>query len=253
MLFRSGNLTARYVRLENPAQPVRYRGIVSSIKDNFGFIERADVAKEMFFHFSETRVHEGIVVGDNVEFNIQSRGGKEVASSISKLPFGTVIFEDICMDVLKGQVSQPYLFLNTFRCFPMYNYNIFLTQVLKPVDKTQPATLTTVPVPRSETMQGRLRYRGPDRQELEVVYGEKDQKGSFTMRHGDWVEFQLAVDRRDKQQRATRIVLLEESFVVSGERREEGVISAIKVDLPKKSLFIYFTLCCFDLLRMGLD
>jgi len=78
-------------------------------------------------------------------------------------------------------------------------------------------------------MQGRLRYRGPDRQELEVVYGEKDQKGSFTMRHGDWVEFQLAVDRRDKQQRATNIRLLEESFVVSGERREEGVISAIKV------------------------
>src|SRR5688572_3520562 len=70
---RSGNLTARYVRLENPAQPVRYKGIVSSIKDNFGFIERADVAKEIFFHFSETRVHEGVVVGDNVEFNIQTR------------------------------------------------------------------------------------------------------------------------------------------------------------------------------------
>lgn len=78
-------------------------------------------------------------------------------------------------------------------------------------------------------MQGRLRYRGPDRQELEVAYGEKDQKGSFTMRHGDWVEFQLAIDRRDKQQRATNIALLEESFNVSGERREEGVISAIKV------------------------
>lgn len=70
---RSGNLTARYVRLENPARPVRYKGIVSSIKDNFGFIERADVAKEIFFHFSETRIHEGIVVGDNVEFNIQTR------------------------------------------------------------------------------------------------------------------------------------------------------------------------------------
>jgi len=70
---RSGNLTARYVRLENPARPVRYKGIVSSLKDNFGFIERADVAKEIFFHFSETRMSDDIGVNDNVEFNIQTR------------------------------------------------------------------------------------------------------------------------------------------------------------------------------------
>ncbi len=110
-MYRSGNLTARYVRLENPAQPVRYKGIVSSIKDNFGFIERADVAKEIFFHFSETREYEGIVAGDNIEFNIQTRGGKEVASTISKLPFGTVIFEDIGLDILKGQVGIHLFFL----------------------------------------------------------------------------------------------------------------------------------------------
>lgn len=70
---RSGNLTARYVRLENPARPVRYRGIVSSLKDNFGFIERADVAKELFFQISETRITDSVTVNDNVEFNIQTR------------------------------------------------------------------------------------------------------------------------------------------------------------------------------------
>lgn len=129
--------------------------------------------------------------------------GKEVACTITKLPGGTVVFEDIGGEVLKGQV-------------------------LKPIDKSQQASSPVGPTPRSESMQGRLRYRGPDRQELEVVFGEKDQNGSFTMRHGDWVQFQLAVDRRDKQQRATNIALLEESFVVSGERREEGVISAVK-------------------------
>lgn len=129
--------------------------------------------------------------------------GKEVACAITKLPHGTVVFEDIGTETLKGQV-------------------------LKPIDKSQAPSSPVGPTPRSETMQGRLRYRGPDRQELEVVFGEKDQGGSFTMRHGDWVQFQLAVDRRDKQQRATNIVLLEESFVVSGERREEGVISAVK-------------------------
>jgi len=116
---------------------------------------------------------------------------------------GTVVFEDIGSETLKGQI-------------------------LKPIDRAQQPTANTVgPTPRSETMLGRLRYRGPDRQELEVVFGEKDQKGTFTMRHGDWVQFQLAVDRRDKQQRATHIILLEESFMVSGERREEGVIEQI--------------------------
>lgn len=38
-----GNLGACNVRLENPAHPVRYRGVVCSMKENFGFIERADV------------------------------------------------------------------------------------------------------------------------------------------------------------------------------------------------------------------
>ena len=70
------------------------------------------------------------------------------------------------------------------------------------------------------------------------MYGEKDQKGCFTMRHGDWVEFQLAVDRRDKQQRATNIQLLEESFIVSGERREEGVVASLKVKILHESRII---------------
>jgi hypothetical protein len=104
-------------------------------------------------------------------------------------------------------------------------------QILKPLDKSQCVSPTVGPTPRSESAQGRLRYRGPDRQELEVIFGEKDQNGCFTMKHGDWVQFQLAIDRRNKQQRATNVTLLEESFTVSGERREEGVISVIKGDI----------------------
>merc|ERR1719300_1890037 len=50
---RSGNLAAKTIRLENPAAPVKYQGVVNSLKDTFGFIERADVVKEIFFHISE--------------------------------------------------------------------------------------------------------------------------------------------------------------------------------------------------------
>lgn len=73
----SGNLGACHVRLENPAHPVRYRGVVCSMKENFGFIERADVVKEIFFHFSEAKsMKEELKLGDDVEFIIQTRNVK---------------------------------------------------------------------------------------------------------------------------------------------------------------------------------
>ncbi len=52
--------------------------------------------------------------------------------------------------------------------------------------------------------------------------------GDFTLRHGDWVQFVIAVDRRDKLKRATKIELLDESFKVSDERREQGMVQALK-------------------------
>lgn len=72
--IRTGNLAARHVRLENPAQPVKYQGVVSTIKDSYGFIERADVVDEIFFHFSEAKnIPGGLKLGDDVEFFIQTR------------------------------------------------------------------------------------------------------------------------------------------------------------------------------------
>lgn len=69
----SGNLGACHIRLENPAHPVKYRGVVCSMKESFGFIERADVVKEIFFHFSETKSKEELQLGDDVEFIILTR------------------------------------------------------------------------------------------------------------------------------------------------------------------------------------
>ncbi|XP_059352111.1 cold shock domain-containing protein E1-like isoform X3 [Daphnia carinata] len=195
----SGNLGARYIRLENPAHPVRYQGVVCSLKESFGFIERGDVVREIFFHFSEAKgIADSLQLGDDVEFTIQTRNGKEVACSIIKLPSGTVVFEDVNPETLKGQV-------------------------LKPLERgANVATLNTEP------LSGRLRYRGRDRSEIEIPFGDKDQKGEYTLRHGDWVQFNIAVDRRDKLERATNIELQDESFVVSGEKRETGVVAAVK-------------------------
>ena len=54
----------------------------------------------------------------------------------------------------------------------------------------------------------------------EIPYGDKDQKGDYTLQQGDMIEFSVATDRRDKLQRATDIVLLNETFDKTTERRE---------------------------------
>ena len=119
---------------------------------------------------------------------------------------------------------------------------VYKGQVLKPLDRNNPARPTNDPLP------GRIRYRAADYSEVEVPFGDKDQvfwfwlalalsneqitqlfqKGDFTLRHGDWVQFLLATDRRDQLQRATSISLLDETFKVSGEKREQGVIASLK-------------------------
>nr|2YTX_A Chain A, Cold shock domain-containing protein E1 [Homo sapiens] len=74
----------------------RCQGVVCAMKEAFGFIERGDVVKEIFFHYSEFKGDlETLQPGDDVEFTIKDRNGKEVATDVRLLPQGTVIFEDI--------------------------------------------------------------------------------------------------------------------------------------------------------------
>ena len=53
----------------------RVMGVVCSMKDSFGFIERADVVKEIFFHYSEYQAGNvgDLQLGDDVEFNVAER------------------------------------------------------------------------------------------------------------------------------------------------------------------------------------
>ena len=198
-MARSGNLVARTIRLENPVAPVKYQGVINSVKDNkvYGTIERSDVVREILFHFADVKDGETVNLGDDVEYTIQTRDGKEVACNITALPRGTVVFEDVGSEFFTGQVLKP------------------LDRHLKQQSR------------EGEALSGRIKYRDVDRSEVEVLFGEKDQVGDFTLRHGDWVKFVIAVDRRDKLKRATRIELLDQSFNVSDERREQGKVVTV--------------------------
>lgn len=140
--------------------------MINSIKENSGYIERADVVREIYFHFSEMKQEPCTPkLGDHVEFTIQTRNQKEVACEITVLPEGTVVFVDVGTTVIKGQVLKP------------------LDKLAGKYDENEP-------------LNGRVKYRGANHSEEEVQFGDKDQVGDFTLRHGDWVQFVIAVDRR---------------------------------------------------------
>ncbi|KAL3882334.1 hypothetical protein ACJMK2_028687 [Sinanodonta woodiana] len=192
---RNGNLHARKVEpAQTSATNQKYQGVVCSMKESFGFIERADIVKEIFFHYSEFKGNiTQLLLGDDVEFEIQTRNGKEVAVTITSMPQGTVIFEDVSVEKKKGKISKT----------------------LKSNRR------------QSDPLGGRVMYesaKGP----TEIPFGDKDQAGEYTLQQGDLVEFHIATDRRDKLQRATQIKLLLDTFEKSTERRELGVIASLK-------------------------
>ncbi len=68
------------VVIEKISPPVfaakRSRGVISTMKDSFGFIEREDALKEIFFHITEFGPNVAtntVQPGVEVEFDIQNR------------------------------------------------------------------------------------------------------------------------------------------------------------------------------------
>lgn len=193
---KNGNIRARRIRLVKPAAGELHEGVVCSLKDHYGFIERADVVKEIFFHYSEfSEDISTLQLGDDVQFAIQTRNGKEVAVNVQKLPLGTVIFEDVAVEKKRGKILKTL--------------------------KTNPAAR------QGEPLAGRIVYETLDGS-IEIPYGDRDQIGEYTLLPGDIVEFYIATDRRDKLQRATNIALSEDTFLISKEKREKGYVVTMK-------------------------
>lgn len=193
----------------------RKQGVVCALKDTFGFIERGDVVKEIFFHSSECSDFRALSLGEDVEFSVQLRNGKEVACGITRLAPGTVVFEDIDPEVLQGRVTVV-------------------------ADRGRPSQAAS-----SDPLPGRIIYTRGE-QELEMPYGERDPKCDYSLQVGDQVQFSIATDRRDGLQRATNIELLDQSF--ANENRQVGVVATVKesfgfISCQDRDSQIYFKTC----------
>ncbi|XP_078110537.1 cold shock domain-containing protein E1 isoform X7 [Sander vitreus] len=191
----TGAVSARNIQLVKKKQ-MRCQGVVCATKEAFGFIERADVVKEIFFHYSEFKGDlEALQAGDDVEFTIKDRNGKEVATDVRLLPQGTVIFEDISIEQFEGTVVK------VIPKVPTKNQN--------------------------DPLPGRISSR-IGFTDKELPFGEKDTKSKVTLLEGDHIQFNISTDRRDKLERATNIDILPDTFEFTKETREMGVIAAIR-------------------------
>ncbi|KAM9430791.1 cold shock domain-containing protein E1-like isoform 15-T16 [Salvelinus alpinus] len=199
----TGAVSAHNIVLVKKKQ-MRCQGVVCATKEAFGFIERADVVKEIFFHYSEFKGDlEALQAGDDVEFTIKERNGKEVATDVRLLAQGTVIFEDISIEQFEGTVVK------VIPKVPTKNQN--------------------------DPLPGRIcaRISFTDK---ELLFGEKDTKSKVTLLEGDHVQFNISTDRRDKLERATNIDILPDTFHFTKEsremvrtmRRSMGVIAAMR-------------------------
>ncbi|GBN55284.1 Cold shock domain-containing protein E1 [Araneus ventricosus] len=208
----TGNLRARNIRLEKPL-PTRHQGVICALKETFGFIERADVVKEIFFHSSECKAFRNLNLGDDVEFSIQTRNGKEVAVNVVTLTPGTVIFEDVSTEPLSGEIIEA-------------------------LEKGRSRS--------TDAMPGKIRCH--QREDVMYPFGERDPKVEYTLQVGDLVQFNVATDRRDNLQRATNIELLEDGMNFTKEKREQGFVSALKeafgfITYGHRDVRLYFRLC----------
>lgn len=147
-------------------------------------------------------------LADNVEFSIQTRNNKQVAVNIEKLPEGTVVFEDVDGEVYTGQILETverglsHLHLRS-------NLNSASSNLLSNGS--------------SSSSSGNIVWN-KNGKELEIPFSERDLKGQFTLNVGDYVQFRIATDRRDSKKHATDIRFLEETFSLSGEKREKGFV-----------------------------
>ena len=154
--------------------------------------------KEIFFHFSELPDSHTCIVGQEVEYSVQTcRSGKETATGLQFLPVGSVVFDDLSEEYLSGIVLRNH------------EHSIRGSSIVN----------------RSDYLNGRVSVTYTSGVCVQLPFGFRDQRAAYTLQPGDVVRFRVATDRRDQLQRATEINLqVEETMSTTKEAREKGLI-----------------------------
>jgi cold shock CspA family protein len=218
-----------------------YRGIITTLKDSFGKIEREDQFKETFFHFSEYRgpnANQELRLGLNVEFELQDRHGKEIACNIRMLTQqGTLTFDELSTQVYIGRIIQPLTKITNATNLNGINLVSLSGTNFSSIGRLIYDSNTS----NNNNNNSNMNNNGESLVELSFTDRDRcDGAGEYTWLEGDFVQFRIASDKRRKTckpqqlqlglyQRATQMTLIEEHSLVensinTNEHRERGVL-----------------------------
>lgn len=121
---KSGNLRAKCLR-PGTTTPSVFRGVVCTLKDRFGFIKRSDCDKEIFFHSSgcNNKIFNELNQNDYVEFDIQTRNGKEVAVNVNRVS-ASVQLDNLPIQVSNGLIPNDILTRTIENCGIISNISV---------------------------------------------------------------------------------------------------------------------------------
>jgi cold shock CspA family protein len=190
------------VKLEKSVSVKKIQGLIKTLKESFGFIERADVSGTVFFHASEAQDEslDGLWIGAPVEFVLQNRQGKDVATQIRLLPPGTVNFDEVQEEVCRGVIRKPVQW-------------VFNQKKNK--------------IPSNDD--GEILYQSTNDGLLTLSYNGRDQVGCYTMSPGDQVTFNVAVDKRTQAKHATNVSVTKLTEVQRcRSARDKGIVGGIQ-------------------------
>lgn len=210
----SKNMRALSIKLEKPASVNKVQGLIKTIKDSFGFIERADAAEMVFFHFSELSpgYSDQLSVGCPVECVLQNRQGKEVATQVKLLPPGSVSFVVVQGEECRGVIRKPVLWVTSQK-------------------RREPSN-----------DDGEILYHSPTDGLVSLAYNSRDQVGAYSVCPGDQVTFNIAIDKRTGQKRATNVAVATLNEVQRDKNaRDKGVVGHVQ------DQFGYIECCSRDL------
>ncbi|XP_024280361.1 uncharacterized protein si:dkeyp-121d4.3 isoform X1 [Oncorhynchus tshawytscha] len=176
---------------DKPPPPGRSKGVISFIGPTYGYIERDDLNKYSFTFDAFLGVPKNMIPGVRVHFTAYKEKAGEYATGVSVPPGGT---EEIDSTIIEG-----------FVC------NVILEQ--QPGAKPKPGQIEA-------NIDGMSRA---------LLYSKKDY--TITLFQGDHVMFNLLTDIVTQKIRATNIrPKTPQTFKITGEKREVGVIKSVKCD-----------------------
>jgi cold shock CspA family protein len=212
-------------------------GIIRSLKEGFGFIERADIASEIFFHFTEFDGAQQPKIGDGVRFEvITARQEKPIANNVRLVPEGVVVeFVEILPDERSGVVSRPCKKPRDRRVDPnkdLRNFGGMIT-ILPPSVEIGEADAGAKPGGGAAAEDGDVGEGAvaPSKEEsflFGIVDVSPQNEGDpYAVDSGDTVSFSVAKDKRNGKKRAVNVQVTEKAPVIV-EDKEEGVVRSVK-------------------------